>query len=427
LSGQDLHPEIGFHAHFAGLDTKGKVQFYLSADDGKAYFAGGNIVADAKGISSPARQILFRMGSDNSRLYGYGALWGQRDTGLNVFGQFNIDLDTLMHSDDFEDGTFDAWTQTGTPTIESDGPNGLYCAKVNSTNYISVNVSTIIGRQYFVLLSLRTDEAAAPRVAGWALEATTAWGQAVVCFVASSTDTTVEIKSSSASYMLYDDISIYRSADNYSVVGSVLDGEGVLQLEAGAYVNVQGASSIGQVLNAAGLNADTVIYGTTDHGTTDVVYYDASAGSLGIGTEAPSSDYKLDVAGALNTESLYLGGAQIVPGTWTPTLTGVTNVASTDCVAYECLFTRMGDTLMGSGLLECNPTAIGNVTVGISLPIASDFTATNDCSGNATSPGATPIVGSIIPDTVNNRAELRFYSPDAANAFIRFMFVCRIL
>lgn len=68
------------------------------------------------------------------------------------------------------------------------------------------------------------------------------------------------------------------------------------------------------------------------------------------------------------------------PGTWTPTASSITNVAST--TTYLCRYTRSGDTVTVSGVVDVDPTAADTATVfDLSLPVASGFTLITDANG----------------------------------------------
>jgi hypothetical protein len=105
-------------------------------------------------------------------------------------------------------------------------------------------------------------------------------------------------------------------------------------------------------------------------------------------------------------------------GTWTPTLTNTTNITAS--VAYECTYQRIGNIVSFAGLVEINATALGNVVLKMSLPIASNLAVTNDASGNITSAGAAQVSGSIIPDVAADTLDFRFYAAAAGNVFYRF-------
>jgi len=115
----------------------------------------------------------------------------------------------------------------------------------------------------------------------------------------------------------------------------------------------------------------------------------------------------------------------IVAGRWTPTLTNTTNVAAS--TAHLCQYMRIGDEVLVSGLVEIDPTAAAATVLKMSLPIASDFQDTEDCSGNISFVGAsTSAAGSIVPDLTTNELYFTFFATQTTNGFYRFMAQYRI-
>jgi hypothetical protein len=115
----------------------------------------------------------------------------------------------------------------------------------------------------------------------------------------------------------------------------------------------------------------------------------------------------------------------ITSGRWTPTLTNTTNVAAS--VAHLCQYMRIGDEVLVSGVLQIDPTAAAATVLKMSLPIASDFQNTEDCSGNISFVGAsTSAVGSVVPDTTTNELYFSFTATQITNGFYRFMAQYRI-
>lgn len=103
----------------------------------------------------------------------------------------------------------------------------------------------------------------------------------------------------------------------------------------------------------------------------------------------------------------------IITGTYTPTLTSVTNIeASTSNV---CRYTRIGSRVRVSGVIAIDPTTAAgtNSEIGISLPVAATFTNTEDLAGVGASRDNGP--GLIVADTSNNRARMVFVANSAAN------------
>lgn len=115
----------------------------------------------------------------------------------------------------------------------------------------------------------------------------------------------------------------------------------------------------------------------------------------------------------------------IVSGKYTPTLTNVANLdAST---VFEAQYIRVGPVVTVSGFLNVDPTAVGASTqLGISLPFASNFGATEDCAGVGAARGFTE-AGSVFADAGNDRAELRFIAVDANNHAFTYHFTYEII
>jgi hypothetical protein len=63
----------------------------------------------------------------------------------------------------------------------------------------------------------------------------------------------------------------------------------------------------------------------------------------------------------------------VISGTYTPAITGVTNVASS--VSGVCQYLRVGSVVTVSGVVTIDPTAAGVTSFRIGLPVASDLTA----------------------------------------------------
>lgn len=115
-------------------------------------------------------------------------------------------------------------------------------------------------------------------------------------------------------------------------------------------------------------------------------------------------------------------------GTYTPTLTNVTNVTSS--TASVCQYLRVGDSVTVSGRIDATPTAGGGTLsrVDISLPIASNFTLAAQCAGAGSFSQSTGITSAqIIGDTTNDRAIFQFNSNVTASTAGLFTFTYRIV
>lgn len=118
------------------------------------------------------------------------------------------------------------------------------------------------------------------------------------------------------------------------------------------------------------------------------------------------------------------GLTDLSSGTYTPTLTGVTNVDAT--TAYVCQYLRVGSTVHVSGALNIDPTAAGDTVVGISLPIVSGLANSENLGGTTVCNGVAQY-GLLFGDAGNDRASLRFIATDVAARDFWFTFTYRVL
>jgi len=118
-----------------------------------------------------------------------------------------------------------------------------------------------------------------------------------------------------------------------------------------------------------------------------------------------------------------LGGG-LLSGTYTPTLTNVANVSAS--TAYSCQWSRSGSVITVSGEVDIDPTTTLTLTqLGISLPVASNLTATNELGGTSADDLGT--AARVAGDLSNNRAEVRMTPVDVTNRRFSFIFTYRIL
>lgn len=114
-------------------------------------------------------------------------------------------------------------------------------------------------------------------------------------------------------------------------------------------------------------------------------------------------------------------------GVYTPTLTNGTNVAGS--AAYECQYLRVGNTVTVSGKLDVDPTAAGPTytEIGISLPIASNIGAVEDCCGTANGYAITSESAVIMGDAANNRATMAWNTVNLSNHGMHFEFTYQVI
>lgn len=114
----------------------------------------------------------------------------------------------------------------------------------------------------------------------------------------------------------------------------------------------------------------------------------------------------------------------IEQGTYTPTLTGVTNVSATSSAI--CIYSRLNDIVTVSGTVSVTATDRVSTVCGISLPIASNLAAKTDVGGCGASADVQQ-AGGIEADTANDRAEIRYIAVDTSARGMFFTFQYRII
>ena len=116
----------------------------------------------------------------------------------------------------------------------------------------------------------------------------------------------------------------------------------------------------------------------------------------------------------------------ITTGTYTPTLTGVANVAAS--TAYLCRYVRVSNMVIVAGRADVDPTAAAPTatTLGISLPVASNFADTLACNGVANWMLVNQS-GGINGDAANDRAEMTYMAISTANAACWFVFMYQVI
>jgi hypothetical protein len=119
-----------------------------------------------------------------------------------------------------------------------------------------------------------------------------------------------------------------------------------------------------------------------------------------------------------------LVAGELVAGTWTPTLTNVSNLDSS--TAFQCQYSRIGGTVTGSGKVTLDPTAAAATEIGISLPVASNFGADEDAAGVAYSQ-TNAQGGAISADTANDRMALKFLAIGTASVTLYFTFSYQVI
>jgi hypothetical protein len=121
------------------------------------------------------------------------------------------------------------------------------------------------------------------------------------------------------------------------------------------------------------------------------------------------------------------GDGNVFSGTYTPTLTNVTNVAAS--TAYQCQYMRVGNVVTVSGRVNIDATTTStNTTLGVSLPIASNFASAQNAGGSfSPSAAALSVSGVVFADATNDRASFRILIDSAAANDYYFTFTYLVI
>jgi len=111
-------------------------------------------------------------------------------------------------------------------------------------------------------------------------------------------------------------------------------------------------------------------------------------------------------------------------GVYTPTLTGLVNVAA--ATAYPMPWLRVGTTVTVAGRIDVDATALVDTQLGVSLPVASALAAVNQLGGaGADETGVCAVA--IYADAANDRATLRWLPATVVNRGYTVTFSYQVL
>ena len=115
-------------------------------------------------------------------------------------------------------------------------------------------------------------------------------------------------------------------------------------------------------------------------------------------------------------------------GTYTPTLTGITNVTST--TSRKATWMKVGRTVTVAGQFEVTPTINNAQTkLAFSLPVASNFGTQYEACGVASTygTGVTEHSGGFYADATNNRVELDYFETHGGVNTFSYQFTYEII
>ena len=101
----------------------------------------------------------------------------------------------------------------------------------------------------------------------------------------------------------------------------------------------------------------------------------------------------------------------VFSGTYTPTLFNTTNIAASTASILQ--YSRVGNYVQIAGRVTIDPTAIGAIVLGMSIPVASALTSVTQAGG--TFSGVTTEVGYITADATNDRLTFNYTATSITN------------
>ena len=113
-------------------------------------------------------------------------------------------------------------------------------------------------------------------------------------------------------------------------------------------------------------------------------------------------------------------------GTYTPTLTNTTNIASS--TAAVCQYTQIYSTVTVSGQVTITATATGACVLKMTMPVASNFTSVGQAAGVlATTTSGGTAQGAILADIANDQFEFRFNATNTTSTVYSFTVTYQIV
>jgi hypothetical protein len=165
---------------------------------------------------------------------------------------------------------------------------------------------------------------------------------------------------------------------------------------------------------------------TTTSGARSSVWY------RGDGSSTPAMNLNhatgdITLTGAVSVTGISTSGGTGATGaladrTYTPTGTAVTNCDGTSNGSAS--WSRVGKTVKVEGVITIDPTAAGACVVRVTLPVASDFTASTDLHGNGGNVNGQ--IANIAADATNDQAQFTVTAPSGTAFPIYFSFTYQV-
>jgi len=181
--------------------------------------------------------------------------------------------------------------------------------------------------------------------------------------------------------------------------------------------------TLGSGQNTGSITAS--VYGalTTVTLVTDSIPLDNTLSAVDIGfltalkPSVPTAFKNAVTAPSISTPSLALtgtGAGSIAADVYTPTITSISNITLANANQFQ--YSRVGNVITVSGSIAIRPTFAGLAVTeyGVSLPVASNLTATSNLAGIGVCTNSSGTVAAtmtmILADTTNHRADCIFYA-----------------
>jgi hypothetical protein len=159
---------------------------------------------------------------------------------------------------------------------------------------------------------------------------------------------------------------------------------------------------------------------------TDYVSPQTTLAGYGITDAVPTSRTVNGYALSSNITLAFTDISGFASSTYSPTLTAVANVSAS--TAYVTGYFRSGSSVTVYGKFDVDATlaASTQTELGISLPIASNFTGEEDLGGDASTDAVASMVARIKADATNDRASVVFKALSITNDSYNFQFSYQI-
>lgn len=189
----------------------------------------------------------------------------------------------------------------------------------------------------------------------------------------------------------------YNVTNNDVIVeGDATSGAIALSLPTNSGVNLGQMFTLKKMDNSANAVTVNIVGGGTIDGSTTYI----------LGTQYQAVTVAATAAGNYHIVSTASVSGAVTSGTYTPTLFNTTNVSAS--TPSSCQWSRVGNIVTVSGFASVTATSATSTVLGISLPVASNFTTTSDLNGIGSNSGGASTGWTLQGDAANDRAVMGF-------------------